>query len=152
MNIYTKRYKYRRLRKFSYCSIQINTLEHNNDNAQSGHLLKLLSQSQQILIPKIKTNKNKQKYFTDYHYQQNTSLNFIEIPRCRQKNVKQIRASYGPGKDFPVYKQKGIPFHAHLAIDTELPLRHKSPFKQAQQYFSIFSVSEVANSQFNIYL
>jgi len=32
-------------------------------------LLKLLSQSWLILIPKIKTNKNKQKYFTDNYYQ-----------------------------------------------------------------------------------
>ena len=36
--------------------------------------LKLISQSCLILIHKIKTNKNKQKYVTDYHYQKNTSL------------------------------------------------------------------------------
>jgi len=46
-------------------------------------LLQLLSQSWWILISKIETNKNKQQYFTDNHYQYNTLLNFIEIPRCR---------------------------------------------------------------------
>jgi len=59
--------------------------------------LKLLSQPWLILIPKIKTNKNKQQYFTDNHYQWIASLNFIELPWCRKNNVKQIRASSGPG-------------------------------------------------------
>ena len=45
--------------------------------------LKLIYQSWWILIPKIKTNQNKQQYFTDNHYQYNASLKFTEIPRCR---------------------------------------------------------------------
>jgi len=34
-------------------------------------------------VQKIKGNKDKQQYFTDNHYQWNTSLNFTEIPRRR---------------------------------------------------------------------
>ena len=55
---------------------------------KSLYFLKLLSQPWWILIPKIKTNQNKHQYFTDNHNQQNASLNVIDIPRCRQKNVK----------------------------------------------------------------
>ena len=45
--------------------------------------LKLLSHPWWILIPQNKTNQNKQQYNTDTHYQENTSLNFTEIPHCR---------------------------------------------------------------------
>jgi len=40
-----------------------------------GFLLKLLSQTWWMLIPKVKTNPNKQQYFTDNHY-------FIKISWC----------------------------------------------------------------------
>ena len=54
-------------------------------------LLKLLSQSWWILIFKLKKNHNKQQYFTDNHYQYNTSLNFIEFPWCLIKQIMQIK-------------------------------------------------------------
>ena len=40
-----------------------------NEVRTNTNYLKLLSQSWLILISKIKTNKNKQNYVTDYHYQ-----------------------------------------------------------------------------------
>ena len=45
------------------------------------NVLKLLSKPWWILIPNIKTNKNRQQYFTHNHYQKHTSLNFIVVVR-----------------------------------------------------------------------
>ena len=47
------------------------------------------------VIPKNKTNQNKQQYI-GIQYQQTTSLNFTEIPRFVKK-LKQIRACSGSG-------------------------------------------------------
>jgi len=47
---------------------------------------KLQSHPWWILIPKYNTIKNTQQYFTDNYNQQNTSLNFTEIP-CHLKNM-----------------------------------------------------------------
>jgi len=37
-------------------------------------------------------------YFTDKHYQWNTTFTFTEIIRYCERNVKQIRAPFGPGR------------------------------------------------------
>jgi len=70
-------------------------------------LFKLLSQPWWILIPKFKQIKINSS-ISQIIIINNTSLNFIEIPRCRSKNVKQIHAFSGPVRIL----DNGIPFTA----------------------------------------
>ena len=109
--------------------------------------LKLLSQSWQILIPKMKPNQNKQYYFTDNHYQQNTSQFFIGVVEKCETNTRVLRS----WKDFPVYKYSGISYDVHLARSRILILSVK--FSLINGYLFIFTENAQLLSQaYGMYL